>query len=156
MDNLPITKEEFLSGILPFVEYYKRLPYMREDKIEVIKYNEEKEEDEIKIYTAAKYIEIFFESQDNLTDYLFENNIIEYSLVSEMVKIKEKRLRELLDGSAKKVEKSERRAVEIFFNNDFYEDLGKYADLCSKCSVRKCKHDYWITVVSCQNYKKKK
>jgi len=48
---------------------------------------------------------------------------------------------------------NERRQIEMFFNKDYFPELDKYNDMCSKCK-EKCKQPYWADILDCRKYKK--
>lgn len=155
-DNLPIAKEQFLSGIIPFVKFYKRLPYLNEDDVIIEIKDDEKDEIIEKTYRAKRYIEAYFNNQDELTEYLFDNNIITYELISECTRQTPTVIKNIMDATTKKPDKTVRHIVELFFNKDFYKGkLSSYADMCDDCT-QKCKHDYFVSVISCPKYKKSK
>ena len=151
-----INQSELINETLQFINRYKRLPYLKEDDIEVEKLDDDNELI-IKSYRSLKYINEYFGNYEKYTDYLFDNNILTYELVSKYTKVEPSRLKELLSGKADKVEVSERHSIHIFFNNDFYEKLGTLNErYCKNCTRnKKCGLEYWVAVVQCPKYKEK-
>lgn len=151
-----INKDELIEGTLNFINTYERLPYLSDDDIEVEKLNDNNEL-ELNPYRAGKYIKEFFKNQDKYSNYLLQENILTYETISQIINIKINRLKELLGGNAKNVEISERRAIHIFFNKDFYKKLGKLNSHCKNCMNNKtCGQEYWVTVVHCPKFKDSK
>lgn len=105
-------------------------------------------------YVANKYIKEFYGTKTNMTKELFDKNILSYNLISEKTGLTETVVRNIINGETKNVDTNTRRAIHIFFNRDFYPELGKYNSLCEKCRWRKCKQDYWVQYVACSKYKK--
>ena len=128
---------------------------MKEDDVEVEIKNEDGEI-EIRPYRANKYIEKYFESQENMSKELFDKNIITYKLIADTIGLTETVVKNIITKGTKNPEIHNRRMIHIFFNKDFYEkELGKYNDRCMDCK-KKCKMDYYATIVVCPNYKEKK
>jgi len=48
---------------------------------------------------------------------------------------------------------NERRQIEMFFNKDYFPELGEYNAKCSKCN-KKCKQHYWADIIACEKYSK--
>lgn len=160
-----VSKKKFTEAIPKFIKLHNRLPYMKEDDIIVSVDVEVKDKDgnvenktEERPYTATKYIKGHFGDVDSLSNYLFDNNIISFKIISDMIGVTPKRIEELISGKAKKVEKNERRAVHLFFGKDYYEDIGKYNEThCEDCTKKKsCGQDYWVSVISCDKFTKSK
>ena len=153
-DNLPITKEQFDDSIIPFVNKYKRLPYLSEDDIDV-----EVEIDgeiEIKPYRASRYVNAFYGNQDKMTKHLTDNKTITYKMVADITGHSETVITNAITKSTKSPDVRVRRAIDVFFNKDNYEkELGKYASRCVDCTSRACKQFYWVDV-RCPNFKAKK
>lgn len=150
-----INQEELIKGTLKFVKQYKRLPYYIDDDVEVEKLNDEGKL-EFRPYRALKYIKEFFANQDKFTKYLLDNKIITYETISEIIKIDRSRLEKLLSGDVKAPEAGERRQIELFFNKDHFPELGKYNKVCEGCTKIQCKQFYWVNLISCDKYSKKK
>ena len=152
-DNLPITKQQFDDSIMPFVDKYKRLPYLSEDDIEI-----EVEVDgeiEIRPYRSSRYISAYYGSQERMTSYLIDNDIITYKFVAEITGYTETVITNAITKSTKNPEVGVRRGIHNFFNFDFYEkELGKFAKRCVECK-NSCKQFYWAEV-RCPNFKAKK
>lgn len=111
---------------------------------------------ELKPYRANRYIEEFYENQDNMIDELFDKNIITYKLIADTTGLTETLVENTIEKETKNPDIEARRMIHIFFNKDFYEkELGKYNDRCMGCK-KKCKQSYYATIVVCPNYKKKK
>ncbi len=143
-----ITAKELIAGTLNFIPVYKRLPYYSDDDIEV----EKKDEDgEMSLcpFRANKYIKKYFGKQNKYTKHLLDNKIIAYDVISKITKIRKNRLKRLLKKSIKKPTINERRQIEMFFNKDYFPELGEYNVKCSKCN-KKCKQHYWTDVVFCK------
>lgn len=164
INELIISKEELLSAVPAFIEQYHRLPYMDEDDviIEVVKEKKEsdgtvREETIEQPYKALKYVRGHFGSEEGMTEYLLENEIITLKMISEYIDISEKRITEMMTGDLEKINPNERRRLHIFFNKDFYEKLGHINSLhCSDCTKQKqCAQPYWVSVISCPKFKKK-
>lgn len=152
-DSLPITKEQFDGSIIPFVNKYKRLPYLSEDDVEVE--IEVDGEIEVRPYRASRYISAFYGNQDKMTKYLIDNKIITYKLVAEITGYTETLISNVMEKKTKNPNVRVRRAVDIFFNKDYYEkELDKFADRCENCKLRSCKQSYWVEV-RCPNFKAK-
>lgn len=150
-----INQNELIDGTLRFIYVYKRLPYYAEDDIEVEKENKDNKL-ELRPYRAGKYIKEFFTNQDKYTQYLLDNKIITYETISEIIKIDKSRLEKLLNKKIKTPEIRERRQIEIFFNKDYFPELGKYNENCGTCGKKQCKQLYWVSVISCGKQGKKK
>lgn len=156
-NNLPITKEQFDKAVINFVYTYERLPYQPEDEVEVELKNDNGEL-ETRLYRASRYVTSYYEDQDNMSKEILENNVITYKMISDITGITEAVLKNAINKETKNPEKATRRAIEMFFNKDFYEELGKYAtkcEGCKKCKGCKSKYFYWISVIHCPMYKKK-
>ena len=151
-----INKDELIKGTLEFMNKYQRLPYLPDDDIAVEVENKDGEQ-EMRYYRAGKYIIEYYESQGGFTEYLLNEKIITSKMISEYINIPLKRLDVLLGGEATSVTKRERRAVDIFFNNDYYEELGIYSDLCKDCTkVKTCGQSYEVDIINCLKYKQSK
>lgn len=126
---------------------------MDEDEFEYeVKNN--KDELEQRSYKSSRYIKEYFSSQAKLTEFLFDKNIISYKSIADVTGLTEVLVRNTVTKATKNPEVSVRRAIHIFFNKDYYEELGKYATLCEKCTKRACKQ-YYFAHVRCRNYKEK-
>lgn len=164
IEELIISKEELVNAIPKFMAHYGRLPYMDEDDV-IINIKKDKEEKDGSItsvvveqpYKSLKYVKGHFGSTDNMTDYLFEQHILSFKIISDKTDISEKRVKDLMDGKATKVDKGERRRLHVFFNKDFYEEMGHLNSThCSDCTKSsQCGHPYWVSVISCPKFKKK-
>ena len=140
-----INQDQLIKGILEFINLYKRLPYYIEDEIEVEVTNDEGEL-ELRPYRALKYVKECFANQDKCTQYLFDNRLITYEMISEIINIDENRLEKLLNKDIKVPDVMERRYIELFFNKDYFSELGNYTEICNGCS-KKCQKPYWVGVV---------
>lgn len=166
IEELVITKKQLVDAIPKFVEQYGRLPYMKEDEVIVEVEREEKDKDGNNIivkreqpYKAMKYIDGHFLSVDRFTKHLFNEGIISFEIISDKIDIRPKRIKELLKKTAKKIKVRERRMIDVFFNQDFYEeDEGKLEKShCAKCTkAKKCGQPYWVGVISCAKYRESK
>lgn len=152
--DLLITKEQFNEAIIKFIHRYERLPYQPEDDIEVEIKNDE-DELELKNYRANKYVKEFYKTQDKMSEELLNNNIITYKMISDITKISETVLKNAIEKTTKNPDLETRKAVHVFFNNDYYKELGIYAKKCEDCQGCKCKYDYFVSVVYCPKFKKK-
>lgn len=126
---------------------------MDEDDIEV-EIKNKKGEVELRPYRANKYIKEYFTNEDNLVEYLFDKKIITYKIISEILKLTETVVKNAIEKETKNPQTDVRKKIHLFFNKDYYEELGKYAKLCSKCT-KKCKQVYYVPV-ECKKYKAKK
>lgn len=150
-----IKKDELIKGSLKFIDKYKRLPFYKEDDIEVEKLNDNNEI-ELRPYRALKYVDEYFENQDKFADYLLKEKIITYKSIADIIGYSETITTNAITKTTKNPDVGVRRAIDIFFNKDYYEkELGLYANLCVKCTSRKCKQFYFVEV-NCKNYKAKK
>ena len=150
-----INNDELIKGSLDFINRYQRLPCNREDSIEVEKLNDDNEI-EIRTYKALKYINELFGGQDKFADYLLKEKIITYKSIADIIGYSETITTNAITKTTKNPDVGVRRAIDIFFNKDYYEkELGLYASLCEKCTSRKCKQFYFVEV-KCKNYKAKK
>lgn len=148
-----INKDELIKGTLNFIKKYERLPFMNGDDIEVEKLND-KNEIELRPYRGKKYVDELFGGQDKFTKYLLDNNILTLEIVSKYTKVKPNRIAELLTKKAKNVEVRERRAIDVFFNKDYYEKLGKFNGINDTCR-KQCQFPYWVTVDYCGKHSKR-
>ncbi len=121
-------KKEIKKETLSFIKQYKRLPLMEEDEFKREKY---------------------FDTDEEYIDYLFDNRILTYKLISKHTGLHTVRIKNLLQKDVKRVPTNERRKIEMFFNKDYFPELGKYNSKCSKCN-KKCKQHYWTDVVFCK------
>lgn len=162
--GLVIDKEEFVKASLDFLEYYGRLPYMKEDDVLVTLKEETLDSEghreireQERYYTSLKYVKGHFDTPENMTQYLLDEGLLSYGDIADAITIPEKRVKELMSGEAQKVETHERRMIELFLNKDLYEDLGHgLSHHCSDCTKSKqCGQPYWVAVVSCPKFKKK-
>lgn len=151
--TLPITKEQFESSIINFINKYRRLPYMSEDDVDVEILNDNNEL-EIRLYKANRYIKEYYKTQEKLTEVLFDKNIISYKLIADTLGLTETVVRNAITKSTANPDVSVRRGIHIFFNKDYYKELGEFATLCGKCT-KKCKQEYYMEV-RCKKYKEKK
>ena len=154
VSNLPITKGQFNEAVVKFIYKYERLPYQPEDDIEVEVKNDE-DEIEIKTYRANRYIKEYYKTQAKMSEELLKKNIVTYKMISEITGLTETVLKNAITKETKNPELSTRRAIHIFFNKDYYSELGKLAKKCESCKGCKCEYEYWTSVVYCPNYKKK-
>ena len=152
-NNLPITKEQFINSIIPFINTYKRLPLLPEDNVEIE--IDVDGEIEIRPYRAGRYIKEFFLTQDKMTKELFEQGIITYKLIGEVSGLTETVVKNIVEQSTKTPDTHARKMVHIFLNVDYYEKaLGKYSERCKDCS-KQCKQFYWVEMIGCAKYKAK-
>ena len=153
--DLPITKKQFEKSIPDFIKKYNRLPFLKEDDVEINMKND-KGKMELKPYRANRYIEEFYGNQDKMTKELFDKNIITYKLIADITELTETIVKNIITKETKNPDIQARHKIDMFFNNDFYEkELGKYNDRCMDCK-KKCKQHYYSTIVVCPNYKEKK
>ena len=151
-----VNQEELIKGTLQFIDAYNRLPFFKEDDIEVEKLNDDGQK-EFRPYRALKYIKEIFDSESNYTRYLFDNKILTFENIAQHLQIKPDRVEELLSEDAKKVTTDERRSIHVFFGVDYYYKLGEFSKKCNDCSLKKeCGQYYWVTVIQCEKYKKEK
>lgn len=148
-----INKNELIDGTLKFISQYQRLPYLSEDDIAVDKPND-KGAMELKPYRAVKYVKEYFDNQDKYSEYLIENKLLTYDKIAEIIDIDKNRLKKLINKEVDKIDNNERRRIELFFNKDYYPELGKYNSVCEGCSKRGCKQVYWVMMIGCNKYKK--
>lgn len=153
-NNLPITKEQFIEGTLKFINIYKRLPFLSEDEIEVELENKDGEI-EIRPFRANRYITEYFKNQDKMSEYLLKENIITYKSIGEVLNITPTIVENTITKKTANPEKRNRRLIHLYFNKDYYTELGMYADKCMDCKGCKCKQEYWVDLISCPKYKKK-
>ena len=153
--DLPITQKQFEKSIPNFIDKYYRLPYLKEDDIEIEVKNDDSEI-ELRPYVAKRYVSEFYGNQDKMTKELFDKNIITYKLIADITGLTETLVENTIEKKTKNPEIGVRRKIDMFFNNDFYgKELGKYNDRCMDCK-KKCKQPYYSTIVVCPNYKEKK
>ena len=153
-NQLPITKEQFNDSTLNFIKRYQRLPYQPEDEVEVLTTNEENEE-EIKVYRANRYIKEYYKTQIKMSQELLKNNIVTYKMISELTGISETILKNAINKENKTIDVSVRKAIDIFFNHDYYKELGEYSKKCEECQGCKCMKPYFMSVIYCPDFKKK-
>ena len=127
---------------------------MSEDDIEVGFENDDKEL-EFRPFRASRYIMAFYKNQDKMSEELLKENIITYKMIGEILNMTETVVENTVTKETVNPEKRNRRLIHMFFNHDYYTELGKYADRCMDCEGCKCKHEYWVSVISCPSYKKK-
>lgn len=153
--DLPITKKQFEKSIPAFIDKYYRLPYLKEDDIEIEVKNDDGEI-ELRPYVAKRYVSEFYGNQDKMTKELFDKNIITYKLIADITGLTETVAKNIVTKETKNPDIEARRKLHIFFNEDFYEkELGAYNDRCMDCK-KKCKMYYYATIIECPNYKVKK
>lgn len=129
---------------------------MDEDDVEVEVINDEGEK-ELRPYVANKYIKEYYKNQDNMTKELFEKGILSYELIAEVTGLTRTVVENTITKTTKEPEIETRRMIHLFFNKDFYPELGEYNLKCMDCSRRRgCKQHYHVDVIVCPNYKKKK
>lgn len=150
---MPISKEEFEGSIAGFVESYKRLPFLNEDDIIVKKKNKSGEYEEL-TYRASRYITAYYETRDNFVNTLVDNDIVTFKVIAKATGLTEAVVKNTITMSTKSPTLEARRAMDIFFDKDKYEHLGKHATLCGGCS-RRCKQAYFVEV-KCSKFKEKK
>ena len=148
-----INKDELIKGTLRFIEKYERLPFINGDDIVVEKINDDGEID-LKPFRAKKYIDELFKGQDKFVKHLLDNNVLTFEVISKYTKVKPDRIQELVSGKAKDVEVRERRAIDVFFNKDYYEKLGKFNGVNDTCK-KQCQFPYWVKVDYCGKHSKK-
>lgn len=152
-----INQDELIKGTLQFIEKYKRLPYQKEDDIEVQKLND-KNEVEIKPYRASKYIKEYYTNQDKFTEALFKQNVITYNLVGNILGLTPTVIKNTITKSNKNPDIKVRRQLEVFFNKDFYKgELPALNEVCKTCAKKAdCGQYYWVDLVGCKKYREKK
>lgn len=123
-------------------------------EVEVI--NDEGEK-ELRPYVANKYIKEYYKNQDNMTEELFEKGILSYELIAETTGLTRTVVENTITKTTKEPEIETRRMIHLFFNKDFYPELGEYNLKCMDCSRRRgCKQHYYTDVIICPDYKEKK
>jgi len=120
--------------------------------VEIINGNGDKE---LRPYKANKYIKEYYKTQEKFIDEMFSNKIITYKSIGEILKLTETVTRNAITKSVKDLDVRIRRSIHIFFNKDYYPELGLYNNRCIDCT-NKCKQNYWVNVVACNKYKKSK
>lgn len=150
-----INQKELIDGTLEFIKRYKRLPFLSEDNIEIEKENDDGEM-ELKPYRAVKYVKERFVNQDKYSEYLIENRLLTYDKIAVVINIDENRLKKLINKDMDSPDSGERRTLELFFNKDYYPELGKYNNVCESCTKRECKQAYWVQIINCPKHNKKK
>ena len=154
--SLPITKKQFEGSIPDFINKYRRLPYLKEDDIEV-KIKNDDGEIENRPYRASRYINEYYGNQDNMTKELFDKGIISYKSIAETLDLTETVVKNAMTLETKNPKIEVRRGLDIFFNKDLYEkELGKYSDRCVNSCSRRCKQYYFSDTYLCSRYKRKK
>lgn len=147
-----ITKNQLIDAVEPFMKEYGRLPYMSGDEIQVPIDGKDMK------YKSRKYVKGYFDSQQDMTDYLLDEEVLTLKMIGDTIDISEKRVEELINKEGRKVSNHERRMIDVFFNEDIYEDLEhSTSSHCSDCTKeKKCGQPYWVDVVSCPTYRKSK
>lgn len=155
INELVISKEEVVNAIPHFIEGFRRLPYMQEDNI-MVEVKQDDGEITRQPYSALKYIEAYFETPEKFTEFLFEEGILSFELMGDIIDVEPGRLERLLRNKLKNITRRERRRIDLFFNDDIYKDEDNgYAQLCSTCKHReKCGQPYWVGTVSCARYER--
>lgn len=102
----------------------------------------------MRTYRASRYIKEYYETQDNLTDELFDKKIITYSSIGQVLGVSGTIIRNAITKETKNPQPNVRRGLDIFFNKDFYEELGKYSGVSEECK-KECQHPYWVNVLRC-------
>lgn len=150
-----VNKEELIKGTLEFINIFERLPYLKEDDIEVGKLDDDNEII-IKPFRSLKYVNELFGSKEKFTKHLLDSNILSLETVSKYTGVKVDRLKELLSEKAEDVNIRERRLIHVFFDVDYYYKQGEYAKKCIDCkNKKKCGQEYWVDVLQCKKHKKK-
>lgn len=142
-ENLLITQDQYINSISSFISMYGRLPYMKQDDIEVII------DDEVRTYKSLKYAKDFFGSTGKCTEYLFEQGILSFKIISDKINISPTKVENLLKGENKDIDKHDRRMLHVFFNEDLYcPKKGKYKKI--KCSNENTLggQPYWVDVIA--------
>lgn len=152
-----IDREELIKGTLLFIEKYKRLPFLKEDNLEVEKLDENNEPI-LKNFRALKYINEYFKNQDEYSKYLLDEEIITYKSIGEILNLTPTVVRNIIIKNTKNPDMRARRSLHIFFNQDFYkDDLPSLNDVCLSCTKQKsCGQAYWVDIISCKRYREKK
>lgn len=127
---------------------------MNDDEVEIEIINKNNET-EIRPYVANKYIKEYYKTQEKFIDTLFSKNIVSYKLIGEIIGYSETITRNAITKSVATLDVSTRRAIDIFFNKDYFEELGKYTDRCTSCN-KKCQQFYWVSLIGCGKYTEKK
>ena len=154
--SLPITKKQFEGSIPDFINKYRRLPFLREDDVEIEVKNDDGEIEK-RPYRANRYINEYYGSQDNMVQELFDTGIISYKTIAKILGLTETVVKNAITLETKNPKIEVRRRLHIFFNKDFYEkELGRYNDRCQNNCSRRCKQYYFSDTYLCSKYKAKK
>lgn len=143
-----MTVEKFNKSIIDFISIYERLPFIDEDEIYIKVTNNDIVEE--RPFKAGKYIKEYYKTKDRLVEYLFDNNLVTYKMIAEIYETTPTIIRNAITKKTAKPDIKVRRSIEMFFNKDYYKELGEYTDRCTKCK-RKCKQFYWTRIFSCKN-----
>lgn len=130
------------------------MPYLKEDNIK-IEFQEDNGEVELRPYRANRYIGEYYGSQEKATKELFDKEIITYDIVAKVISLTPTVVKNIINKEIKNPNSNARRRIEIFFNKDFYKELGRYNDrFCANCTKRKkCGQAYWVDVISCPSFR---
>lgn len=153
INNLPITKQQFVDGTINFIHAYKRLPYLPEDDVNVNVINNEGEVD-VKIYRAGKYVKGYYKTQDKMTTELISSGELTYKEISKIIGIDVKLLESVINGELKEIDNVNRICIENFFNKDYFPKQSKFAETCKDCK-NSCKQKYNVAVMQCKKKEKK-
>jgi hypothetical protein len=135
---------------------YKRLPYLKEDDVEIPIKNDDGEM-EIRPYRASRYVTEYYGDEDKMTQELFDKGIISYEYIADVLGLTGTLVKNAMTLETKNPQLEVRRGLHIFFNKDFYEKkLGKYNQKCTESCSRRCKQYYFSDTIPCSKYKRKK
>lgn len=148
-----LSKEVVISKSLEFMKKNKRLPFLKEDVIK-IQTKDEQGQTVDRPYKISRHIVGNFKSHDNFREFLFDNDFISPKTIADLHKISEKDVEKALNHSIKKPKIKIRKALDFFFNHDFYKELGNNS-ICETCT-KKCKQLYWVELIGCSKYRKSK
>ena len=142
-----------LPLIIDFMYQKKRLPLLTGDFLEI-----KDENGEISTISGMSAIKQQFEDKETFIEYLWESKTITDSILSEILNIDEKEIKSIVKDK-KILPKTDmiraRRALDMFFDEDFITDKSlNGAERCLGCT-RRCKQPYFTVVVGCPNYKQK-
>ena len=152
--SLPINKKQFEGSLARFIEKYERLPYLTEDDVEV-EFKNKKKEIELRPYRASRYIREFYGDIDKMSEELLDGNTITYKMIADILNLTTTVVRNAITKETANPQPEVRRGIHMFFGKDYYPELEQHATKCSNCT-RRCKHEYWVDMLFCPDYKEKK
>ena len=89
-----------------------------------------------------------------MSDELLKNEVITYKSIADTLGYTETVIRNVVTKSIKEPDVRLRRAVHIFFNKDYYKELGEFSGVSDVCKA-KCQFPYYMDVVKCGIHSKK-